>query len=74
MNEADTRGAQQCATTNSIEAARRDITNVVVIRTQGDNEPCMHAGRRATWVGGTGWLPTRPLNDTYPVPEAPQSR
>jgi hypothetical protein len=30
-------------------------------------------GRRATWVGGTGRLPNRPLNDTYPVPEAPQS-
>eukprot|EP00966_Prymnesium_polylepis_P190793 4421656-Prymnesium_polylepis.1 len=25
-------------------------------------------------VGGTGRLPIRPLSDTYPVPEAPQSR
>eukprot|EP00966_Prymnesium_polylepis_P050875 1178103-Prymnesium_polylepis.1 len=29
---------------------------------------------RSSYEGGTGRLPIRPLNDTYPVPEAPQSR
>eukprot|EP00966_Prymnesium_polylepis_P215191 4983674-Prymnesium_polylepis.1 len=28
----------------------------------------------ARYVGGAGRLPIRPLNDTYTVPEAPQSR